>query len=68
MKAANGEYSFTLGINEYSDLSTEEWRHYLLGTDVHVQEDQLSVDDEHDDKLPTSVDWREKVRTFINRL
>ena len=68
MKAANGEYSFTLGINEYSDLSTEEWSHHLLGTVVHVHEDQLSVDDEHDDKLPTSVDWREKVGTPINGL
>ena len=57
-----GKHTFTLAINEYSDLSTDEWRKYLLGMDVQVDAQALGDDDEPDKDLPDSVDWRSNVR------
>merc|ERR1711997_130443 len=60
LEAANGLHTFYLGLNEYADLSTEEWELFLLGTDVYefgVYETENEIIDEN---LPTSVDWREK--------
>ena len=58
----NGMHTFTLGINEYSDLSTDEWKMFLLGEDVYgssdatIEEDKINIENE-----PASVDWRTKV-------
>ena len=62
VEAKRGKHSFTLGINEYSDLSNYEWRKYLLGMDVYADGDTLSDDDGPYKDLPDSVDWRSKVR------
>ena len=57
-----GRHTFWLAINEFSDLSTDEWKKYLLGMDVQADGEALDDDDEPDKDLPDSIDWRSEVR------
>ena len=34
-EAQKGVHTYTLGLNEYADLSTDEWKMFLLGADVY---------------------------------
>jgi cathepsin L len=66
LQADLGQHSFTLGINEYSDLTLEEMRKQLMGTRVpdDIRNNVTDVDPEHFKYdisfLPDSVDWRTK--------
>ena len=60
-EAKNGKHTFTLGINEYSDLSTEEWKKYLLGLDVYTNTEAIVEASLIDEELPDTVDWRKEV-------
>lgn len=51
-------HTFTLGINEYADLSTDEWRMFLLGADIYKFSDAVIEENLMDESLPESVDWR----------
>merc|ERR1712179_510772 len=59
LEAEQGLHTFTLGLNEYADLSTKEWKMFLLGlqTDHYKPEDSIE-EDSSDEALPESVDWR----------
>jgi len=58
-EAEQGLHTFTLGLNEYADLSTKEWKMFLLGADVYKTPESSDVQDVLiDDETPESVDWR----------
>jgi len=58
-EAEQGLHTFTLGLNEYADLSAKEWKMFLLGADVYKTPESAEVqDDLIDDETPKSVDWR----------
>ena len=63
--AANGEYSFTVGINEYGDLTTEEFVNFMNGysneSSLSQRDFDLSFDTHDDNDVPNEVDWVNKV-------
>merc|ERR1719220_2472289 len=59
LEAEQGLHTFTLGLNEYADLSTKEWKMLLLGEDVYrTVESDGTREDLLDNDPPDSVDWR----------
>jgi cathepsin L len=64
IEADLGQHSFTLGINEYSDLTLEEYKKTLLGARVPADYEH-NITDAHNFKydlsyFPDTVDWRDK--------
>ena len=59
--AKSGKHSFTLGVNEYSDLSDDEWRQYLLGLDEYTHRESVVEKNTVEEDLPDAIDWRKEV-------
>jgi C1A family cysteine protease len=71
MQADLGQHTFTLGINEFADLTAEEFKFYMLGARAHDQMTMFDVtnhtfDDKFDDVTADAVDWR--TRGFVTRV
>merc|ERR1719466_101226 len=64
MEASQGKHTYTLDMNKYADLNTEEWSQMLLGTKTRSQGEgfcsNVYLRDSKDMTVPTSVDWRDK--------
>ncbi|KAF8769219.1 hypothetical protein HU200_006723 [Digitaria exilis] len=62
--ARAGEHGYTLGMNQFADLTNEEFRAAYLGAALSAQAGNGTVGERyrHDgvEALPDSVDWREK--------
>jgi len=56
---ALGLHTFTLGVNEFADMTSEEFVAYYNGFKALDQSSQKVVEIEVED-LPDSIDWREK--------
>ena len=57
---ARADVTFTVGLNEFADLTNEEFNRLFKGlkhVDITIPESPLQVDVS---ALPTSVDWRTK--------
>jgi len=59
-----GLHTYTQGVNEYSDLTSEEHRHYLMGTSLqYIKEDDMNNTEPFvvpfGFKPKDSVDWRD---------
>ena len=63
--AANGIHTFTVGMNEYGDLTTEEFVMYFNGFNMSAILSNNIVKEENNvkmvDDLPEKVDWRTEV-------
>lgn len=67
LEADLGLHNYTLGLNEYADLTLKEYSELLLGTRVppnwNATEDfEYDYEDEYDnyDQIPSTVDWTAK--------
>ena len=60
MEAAEGKHTYTLGINQFADLTEEEWRETLT---LHIVKDENPKIDMNINlaDLPKKVDWRDEV-------
>lgn len=66
LQAELGQHTFTLGINQYTDLTSEEFKYLMLGVPSLGQLPMTShaanqtFDDKFDDVSADEVDWRKK--------
>ena len=64
-EAANGQHTFTVGINEFADLTSDEFAQFFNGFDSSMvkydpkQENDFALFED----MPSEVDWRQKVLT-----
>lgn len=58
MEESLGLHTFTLGVNEYADLSSEEFAKFYNG--LVGKPSDLTVETIVADSVPDTVDWREK--------
>lgn len=67
MEAANGDHSFTMGYNAYSDYSADEINSIMNGLTIQVKQDKMMRPMFRSDKelkdLPNSINWKEQVRS-----
>ena len=68
LDAANGIHTFTVGMNEYGDLTTDEFVRYFNGFNMSAILSN-NIEEENDIKivkdLPEKVDWRMEVNMCI---
>ena len=66
--AENGEYTYTLGINEYADWSIDELVKFMNGfnSSDQVKGEVDNFVNVRDDDLPSTVDWVNKVSNLIS--
>lgn len=57
-EAEQGKHTFTLGINQFADLTIEEWRDTLTLMERGDGERKLQDEEKEKIDLPDSVDWR----------
>lgn len=55
-KAKTGEFTFVLGINQFADLTQDEFKSMYVGT--NVEKTKTNVKTLSTESLPASVDWR----------
>jgi len=61
-EAANGQHTFTVGINEFADLTSDEFAQFFNGFDSSMakydskQENDFALFED----MPSEVDWRQK--------
>merc|ERR1719369_184112 len=59
-EASNGEHTFTVGINEYADWTSDEFVRYMNGLN-YTEDLQVTIGDGEVEKwakeLPSNVDW-----------
>lgn len=61
LEADLGQHSFTMGINEYSDLTDQEYRTYMTGLSTrNVTSTGVLFLDPGNVAMPEKMDWREK--------
>jgi hypothetical protein len=66
-EAELGLHTYTLGINQFADMTNDEWRQYLgLG----VINDNTDMPPKNTIKVnrPNSIDWRDEVSVAQNYL
>ena len=59
-EAAEGTHTYTLGINQFADLTEEEWRETLTLNIVKDENPKKYKNSKLAD-LPEKVDWRDQV-------
>jgi cathepsin L len=67
-EAAAGVHTFTVGINEYADLTVEEFKVLFNGfnaTKTLQASKSQNIFRSNEDELPAAVDWRPKVFVLI---
>jgi cathepsin L len=67
-EAAAGAHTFTVGINEYADLTVEEFKVLFNGfnaTKTLQASMSQNIFRSNEDELPAAVDWRPKVLISI---
>jgi len=57
---SNPKNTFTLGMNQFGDLSKEEFRKYYLGLKTNSTKTRRNVERISAVNIPTSIDWRTK--------
>ena len=64
LEAANGDNTFTLGLNKYSDLTAQEIQESMNGfkQDENVQRSGRSFSFDKEADIPDTVDWRKSVQ------
>ena len=71
LDAANGIHTFTVGMNEYGDLTTDEFVRYFNGFNMSAILFN-NIEEENDIKivkdLPEKVDWRTEVNILVSHL
>ena len=71
LDAAKGIHTFTVGMNEYGDLTTEEFVRYFNGFNISAISFN-NIEEENDIKivkdLPEKVDWRTEVNILVSHL
>ena len=64
-QAAAGQYTFTVGINEFADLTTQEFKKFFNGLNMNIsmstRDSETETYPQVLEDLPASVDWRTKV-------
>ena len=65
-EAASGQHTFTVGQNQYADLTVDEFSKFVNGL---IKNQSMPRDDLVQDytlrDLPASVDWRKEVRNVL---
>ena len=68
--AANGIHTFTVGMNEYGDLTTDEFVRHFNGFNMSAILSNHNVKEAKNvkivDDLPEKVDWRTEVNIFLS--
>ncbi|XP_052248958.1 procathepsin L-like isoform X2 [Dreissena polymorpha] len=62
VQARKGHHSYTMGMNQFGDMTEEEVRSTMFGYRQRQQSRQLSTSNFHSNltALPASVDWKAK--------
>ena len=63
--ADKGVYTYTLGVNQFADLTNEEWEQYIRGSTLYQMNPKLSPKNSTQHNRPESVDWSDEVRTSL---
>ena len=62
LEASSGQHTFTVGVNEFADLTTQEFVKIFNGMNASMGILNSTHEFENfEDDLPDSVDWRTKV-------
>ena len=64
--AANGEHTYTVGMNQFGDLTTDEINKFFNGynSSEQLRGEIVSFENIKDDGLPSTVDWVNEVSYF----
>lgn len=60
MRADNGEHSFRLAVNQFADMTNEEFREKMNGLRPELKRESQHVHRGDNMEVPASVDWRTK--------
>ena len=67
-EAASGQHTYTVGQNQYADLTVDEFSKLVNGL---IKNQSMARDDLVQDytlrDLPASVDWRKEVRNIFSK-
>ena len=64
--AANGEHTYTVGMNQFGDLTTDEINKFFNGynSSEQLRGEIVNFENVKDDGLPSTVDWVNEVSYF----
>ena len=57
-RANNGLHSFRLAVNQFADMTTEEFKQRMNGLRPEMKRQSSVVFDKVNNSLPATVDWR----------
>ena len=61
-EAAQGKHTFRVAVNEFADLTNEEWREHLGLNMIKKRTGGLKQFVSKKVEIPDTVDWRDEVR------
>ena len=60
LEADNGQRSYRLGVNQFADMTNDEFRQKMNGLRIQQKKESRDVYTGEREALPATVDWRTK--------